>query len=194
MLPDDALSVTDAPGAVLAPDNQTRVLLVDRELGGVAISDTTQGLQYRTWRAWYVSPDVRVAPEDDLGNYTSVNVGAGVTELSLSFDINMRITLAYVQSGVCKLYWYDSSLPGYTTTTFTGASTPFLALDDKRELANSYNDVILFYVKAGNLCCRYQRDRYLDAYEHTLQAVPPGRIVNVGMTDAFRIQLRYKVN
>jgi hypothetical protein len=189
MLPNNSLSLLAPQSVLLDGDNRFRRPLFDYELAGIAINDTSAGMQHRIWKAWYVAPNVLIAPEDDLTNTVSVNVGNSVTELSLSFDINMRVTIAYMQSNICKLYWYDSSAIKYVTSSFDGFTSPFLTLDDKRLEANAYNDVIFFYVHDDNLCCRYQRDRY--TIEHILSEVPSGRIVNAGMSAGNRVQVKY---
>ena len=59
-LPDNVLSTTPVVGNYLSPDNRTRQLLVDYELGGADLNDTTQGSDYQTWTLTYDEPDVIV--------------------------------------------------------------------------------------------------------------------------------------
>ncbi len=87
-----------------------------------------------------------------------------MTEISFSFDVNMQPVVAFVASGQSYLNWYDSSVNDYITTSLgADITTPRVALDDKRYVAtNGYqlSDVILAYIRAGNLYYRQQRDRY----------------------------------
>lgn len=191
MLPTNTLSVTPVVAAYIPPDERPRTLLVDWEMGGIALNDASLGLLVRVWKAWYDGTSIWVAPETDLGSAVAVVTASGITEVSLAFDQAMHVTLTYVQAGAVKLYWYDSTIPGSTTTTFAGASTPMLCLDDKRPEQTSTNDILFFYVNGGtNLCYRQQRDRF--TIERVLATVPgDGRIISVGMHQGLRVQIHY---
>ena len=192
-LPGNALSSIPVISALIAPDNGERTnLLEDFERGGVALNDPTQGLDVRTWRAWSTDgTDIRVAPLPGGAPVTVVISGAvNITELSLSFDQNMGPTLAYVESGDTKLRWFDSVSNTIVTTTWPGAASPLLALDDKRSVAGNYNDVIFGYIRAGQVCYRQQRDRY--EVEYVLGAAPGvgARLLQMGMGVNNRMQFK----
>lgn len=193
-LPDNTLSVTPIPSALLSPDGRLRssllpaTLLVDYELGGVALQDPTQGLRVQNWMAYLSGNTIYCVPEAG-GTPTAILSDSGITELSLSFSQNMDVHLAYVAAGVTKLYWYDSNLPGQTTTVFAGADSPFLCLDDKRPEQGANSDILFFYTRAGKLYYRQQRERFQT--ERELATLPPGltRIVNLGMGQNLRVQV-----
>ena len=158
---------------------------VDYEMGGVALNDPSQGLLVKIWRLRYVSPDVRISA-DGVAEST-LFTAAGLTELSLAFDQNMRPVVAYVQSGEAKLRWYDALTESVTTTTLAaGVETPRVCLDDKRPLQFGNSDVILAYVRDGGLYFRAQRDRY--DVEYLLQADVGGTLIRVGMNEISRLQ------
>lgn len=191
-MPGDAISSTAVQAALLSPDNRDRTdLLLDYELGGVALNDPSQGLQVQPWEAWSDGAHVWVAPSPGRSPTTLLLTGSGITEVALSFDQNMRPTVAYVEAGLAKLFWFDTSIGAMVTTSYAGATSPMLTLDDKRPVATlgGTSDVLFFYLLAGSLCYRQQRDRF--TIERVLGAVPPAstRINRVGMGANNRLQI-----
>jgi hypothetical protein len=193
-LPGNQFTTTAVRGDFLAPDDRVRTsLLVDYEMGGIASGDPSAGLQYQAWEGRVNAGTIQVRP-DGAGAWTDVTTDSGITEIAIAFDQNMRATVAYVAAGSAKLYWYDATLPGFTTTTFAGATSPVVTMDDKRAAEVGLNDVLFFYIKAGRVCYRQQRDRY--ATERDLGAAPTGmtRILRWGFTNLFRVQLEFGVD
>lgn len=192
-LPDNTLSTTPAPATPLAPDGTERNdPTVDYELGGIALNDPSQGNQVQVWRCWTDGTSVWVAPDNNLPAKTLILTDFDITEVSIGLDQNMAPTVAYVAGGVCKLYWFDSLISGYRTTTYPNHYTPMLTLDDKREGQSAVNDVLFFYVRDRKLCYRQQRDRY--GVERVLQAVPSNevRIMSLGLSSNGRLQAKMK--
>ena len=192
MLPDDRLPTS----TVVSPFLGSRALpiskIVDYEDGGAGINDASQGLLFQRWRALLLNPgqpDSYVqldAPSAEA--FTLVSL-PGLTEISISFDQLMRPTLAYVQNDVAYLRWYDSAAADYVTDEVgTGIITPRVSLDDKRFIAsNGYqnNDVILAYIKDGDLYYRQQRERY--TVERLLKTgVKP--LIKIGFNRGLRFQ------
>ena len=194
-IPDGVFSTTPVESALLSPDGYERFdLLEDFERGGVAINDPTQGYDVRDWRAWSDGTTVWVAPLPGLFPITEVHSGVGITEISLAFDQNMAPTVAFVEAGLVKLRWYDSLIEGMTTTSYPGARSPMVCLDDKRQIASQTNDIIFAYVRDEQVRYRQQRDRF--GVEYTLGATPsPGsRIVGLGMGVNWRLQVKLTVS
>jgi len=191
-LPLDALApdLVGAPGALLAPDDIGRPTRVqDYELGGVALNDASLGLQYQKWRLRLLGTDLRLSPEPYTAE-TTIIIAAGITECSLAFDQNMNVSVAYVALNQAYLYWYDTALANYTTTTLdVDVRSPFLTLDDKRDGTNNRNDVLLFYIRTNRLCYRQQRDRY--TIERTLAWFDGSQVTikKAGMNDGLRMQI-----
>lgn len=176
--------------AMLPPDNRVPSALHDYEMGGVALQDPSQGLQVQPWECWLQGDEVRIRP---VGDSASVVLFAapGIQSLSFTFDRNMNPTVAYMQDGVCRLWWYDSTIPGMTTSTFPGATQPRLTHDDKREVASPWADVILAYVREGSLYYRLQRDRF--GVEYLLATgITRGQLRNVGMNRGLRLQFEIR--
>lgn len=191
-LPYDVLSPTPASSALLVPDDIGRPTRVeDYERGGVAVGDASQGLDVQNWRLRLVGTDLRLSPEPYTAETTILTV-AGVSECSLSFDQNMNVSVAYVAFAQAKLYWYDTALPGYTTTTLDAdVRSPFLSFDDKRPFAtnSNRNDVLLFYIRTNRLCYRQQRERFNT--ERTLAWFDGSQVTikKAGMNDGLRMQI-----
>lgn len=197
MLPGDQLSTT----SVVAPFIGSRGLpisaIVDYEDGGIAINDPSRGLLFQRWRALLLNPgQVDSYVQLDAPSVTPFTLVAlpNLTEISISFDQLMRPTLAYVQNGIAYLRWYDSAAAEYVADTIgAGIITPRVSLDDKRFIAsNGYqsSDVILAYIKNGDLYYRQQRDRY--TIERLLKTgVKP--LVKVGFNRGLRFQFMSEV-
>lgn len=143
-------------------------LLEDWELGGIGIQDPSQGLRVQTWRG-YVSTNGKSilisAPNTAaITKYTASGTNT-ISEVSITFDQNMRPIIAFVESGVPKLQWYDSvSQTEIVTTLALDVRSPRVSLDNKRRFFEVSSDVILAYIRGGNLYIRQQRDRYTIEY------------------------------
>lgn len=196
-LPNNALSASPAPSNFVGARALPTSKIVDYEDGGIAIQDTSKGLMYQRWRALLINPgrsDSYVQLDaESVSPFTLISL-PGITEISISFDQLMRPTIAYVQSNIAFLRWYDSSVSDYVTTEIgAGIITPRVALDDKRFAAtNGYqtNDIVLAYIKAGDLYYRQQRDRY--SIERLLKiGVKP--LIKVGFSRGLRFQFMSEV-
>ena len=197
MLPENELSSSPAPANFVGARAFPISKIVDYEDAGIAINDASRGLLYQRWRALLLNPgepDSYVqldAPE--VAAFTLVEL-PGLTEISIAFDQLMRPTLAYVQAGTAYLRWYDSASSAYVTDTI-GADiiTPRVTMDDKRFIATEgyqTNDVILAYVRGGNLYYRQQRDRFLT--ERLLKTgVNP--LIKIGFSRGLRLQFMHEV-
>ncbi len=197
MIPEERLSTELVYAPFIVPDPEPSAL-VSRELGGIALSDPSQGLEIKVWTATVVpgNPDQIQVGADDVAPVT-ITSAFNVTNISLAFDQNMRPTIAYVAAGQAYLYWYDSFIEDYATTVLPDISTPCVTLDDHRpsQLANS--DIILAYVRDGNLYFKAQRDRY--TVEYLLYpdiniGLPSPEVVAVGMGTNYRLQFRIRGN
>lgn len=190
MIPDNVLSPTPVIAPYSEQVNDPDAPLVDYELGGVALSDTSEGFQVKTWTAFMDGNDVRIQAEDVPA--TTLLTLAGVTEISLAFDQEMRPALAYVQNEAAKLWWYDPALTAYTTVALdSGVTTPRITLDEKRPILVNNSDIILAYIKDNNLYFRAQRDSFL--VEYLLKEDVYGSLVTIAMTDNFRLKFKLRM-
>ena len=198
MIPDNRLSDAPFTGAFLFPDDRWpgerirdgRRILVDYDLGGVALNNPLQGLQVTAWEFRYDDEAVIVAALDGTAEHMLLT-RTGITDLSGTFDSNMQPVVAYSVDVSTYLWWYDGTIPGYTTTLIPGARSPRLTLDDKRQLQDQTRDILLFYLRGGKLCYRQQRDRY--GVERELMDAPHGaeKLGRVGMNRVGRVQIEF---
>ena len=196
-MPQNTLSTESKPRQFVGARSLAITRILDYEDAGRAINDASQGLLYQRWRARLfeqgTADSVVVLDAPEVAPFELVRL-PGITEISISFDQQMRPTLAYVQSGVSYLRWFDT-VPGQYVTTTLGADiiTPRVTMDDKRLTgSNGYqsNDVILAYIRAGNLYYRQQRDRF--TIERLLKVgVKP--LIKIGMSRGLRLQFMSEV-
>lgn len=184
----------------LAPDNRIEESeLVAWELGGIAIQDTSEDLDYQNWKGYWDASDstVYLVP-DDTGIPIPLFVLPDVVEFSFTFDQNMRwSTVCRLSSNQLEHRWFDTAIGDYVVTTYSGIQSIGISLDDKSRLyvAAGRSDIILTYIKTtGQLCWRIQRDRFLTEYTQSGFSVPTTmRITHFGMNSKNRLQWRVGV-
>ena len=185
MLPKNTTSAIAMSALYLPPDDRVTTPFTDYELGGVALSDASKGLMARNWTCWV----------DQYNAWLQMDGAAPIllfqeldlTEISFTFNQNMRWCVTYIQAGVMKLKWWDSLVNAYATTSFFAARTPKVALDDKRYTQLGKSDMILAYIRDNKLCYRQQRDRF--TVERVLRdnLYPGTRLKNIGMGKNLRM-------
>lgn len=190
MLPGDGIpSSVDISGRFLKTDARRTGRLEDWERGGVAVNDASQGLDVHDWRI-NVEPngDVRLTPDGGAG--TVLFSTADISEIALAFDQNMRPAVGYVQDGMLKLRWYDTTVSAYRVVEFFQAKNPKLTLDDKRRSRSGEADIIFAYVRNRALYYRQQRDRFEVEYLLQDNLAPDEKLVNIGMSRNWRLQFQ----
>lgn len=193
MLPNNSLASSNIP-AEFRYKFHRESYLVDYEIGGVAIGDTTLGLELRTWKMEYNEAESQLLlkqyPEDELISVLETGI-TDVKTVTLSFDQVMRPTYAWLsKTNELRHVWFDSTLGNNTTTLYTDIDSVYLTMDDKRDISVAISDVIIIYAKNGNLYYRQQRDRY--NVERLLSPVTmPGRIEKAGFSDGNRFQIKW---
>ncbi|URA06881.1 hypothetical protein QAY90_gp50 [Xanthomonas phage Langgrundblatt2] len=190
MIPENRISTTAVVGSFI-DSFYLGTPLKSVEWGGVAINDTSQGIQVKPWTIEYDRQTGDVFVTAFGVPKTVLFTRADITEVSLAFDRNMQPVVAFVQAGQAKLYFYDDLLPGFTfwETELGSAKNPRVSHDDKRDAQSDISDVILGYVSGSSLRYRQQRDRYLT--ERTLIATGVTRLIHVGMNNKLRLQFMY---
>lgn len=167
------------------------------ELGGVALNDPSQGLAVKLWTA-----RLEIDKETGVGSVyvqaaavvkTLLFSGMGIDEIDVCFDQNMNPFVAYMQSGQGRFYWYNPVVGGMDHTDLpAGCYDLRCSLDEKRPFNIAESDIVLSYIRAGNLCMRYQRDRF--TVEHVLRddLGPSVRLVSMAMNRGSRLQWRLR--
>lgn len=187
MLPQNTYSTVPVPSRFLPPADYITTPLVDYEEGGVGLLDTSQGLQVQIWKAW-LEDDLKIMVKPENGPATELFQATQVSELSLCFDQNMRWSIGFVQAGVLKLNWFDTSVGQRVITTFEDVKNPKMTLDDKRPSQLPNSDMILAYIKGNSLCYRQQRDRFTIEYLLRANLFPGTKLKAIGMGVGLRMQ------
>lgn len=186
MIPENRLSTTNVPAGLLVPINRNDAL-TDFEFAGVGLQNPSQGLNVQLWRLRYneVTGEFLLSAP----NYpeTVQFVRANVSYVSLSFDSNMNPFIGFTENGVSKFWWYDTVLQAqvFDETTIATSSSPYATLDDRRQSQSAARDVLLFYVRGGDLYYRQQRDRY--TIERSLKTGVIGEVLLAGMQTNLRV-------
>jgi len=134
--------------------------------GPVAIQDPSQGLGVKLWRARAIAEDVLISAPG-VAEFSWYTHTSKIKELSLAFDQNARVVLAFVDSdGGVFMRWFDP-VPNAIVDFVVPGVSPRVTLDDNRPFNGANSDVILGYVRAGVLRYRKQRDRFTIEYTPT---------------------------
>src|SRR5690606_8212638 len=190
MLPNGVLSTVPVPAAFRPPHDRVKERLIDYELGGRAIQDSSEGLEVKVWTAEADEQTGSIMLSAPGVTPVEVLVVPGVQEISLTFDQNMQPALAYLTADGAFLYWFDTTLPGFTTLALpAGSHSPRITLDDKRATQTANSDIILAYMRGGALYYRQQRDRFLIEYE-LANGLHGAELDQIGMNTLNRLQFR----
>ena len=192
-LPDNILSTTVQKSQFIGAKSLISTRTVDYEDGGIGVEDPTEGLLYQRWRCRLSGDDILLSspntPEYIL--FSEENV----TELAFTFDQSMHPIVVFIQAGITKLRWFDSTVPGYIITTIgSDLQYPKITMDNKHVTSsngNQTNDVILAYVRTGNLYYRQQRDSF--TIERLLASGITTRLKKIGMSKGMRLQFMFEV-
>lgn len=191
MIPGNALSASLAISPFVPPDELYTWCkkLIDYEEGGIALNNPTQGLRVQQWRIVAKGPVVTIdAPNNPAILPTTLyTASSSISEISLTFDQNMAPTLAFVEGGQARFWYFDTDTQSRQVLELVGCTSPRCFLDDKRSSQTAASDIILVYLRAGALYYRQQRDRYLT--ERKLKDTEAIGIARCGMTHGNRVQV-----
>lgn len=196
-IPEDRLSTTVISADWLPPDERARQLDEDYEQGPIALNDTSEGINYQPWHLTYnvINGEMTATPETS-GSPVVVLTVLGVTQLSFCFDQNAHVNVAYTTlSGQTYLYWYDTVLGNWTTTTLPSAVfCPTLTMDDKRPTQTTINDFLLWWTEEQldatyTLYSAQQRDRFDPLVPREMAQDVYPYIYKCGMNKGLRVQL-----
>jgi hypothetical protein len=185
------LSLTPVLGRFIGAQRLPNTDTVAYEDGPIALQDPSQGNLYQVWRMRYVNDTVYMA----CATVTEFPLFTlrGITALSFTFDQNARYLMTYCVDNTVYLWWFDPILNRYDQALLVvGGAYPRITLDDKRKSQEGVSQVVLAYIRAGNLCCRVQQDRY--GIEYVIQTQVKGRLIKMGMTNQYRLQFLFEAN
>lgn len=196
MLPLNELSSKATVRGYSMPVKQPGDFLVDWEMGGIALNDSSKGLNFQLWT-------LEVKKHPSISNEWNVFLFAesvaaiilfsaqNITSASLAFDQNMRPFVAFVQNDQAKIYWYDSLVGAQITSDLAiDVRHPVCCVDEHRSFNVSNSDIILAYIRSGWLRYRQQRDRY--TIEYDLCEVGDAELLSVAMNVGLQLQFRIR--
>lgn len=192
MFTDNSLSSVPAPSNFIGARREITQKKIDKSDGGISIRDPSRGLFYQIWTA-QVESNLDLETDDIMvsaANYPAFSIyqGWGITEISLAFDLSCNPIVAFVEKGVSKVRWWDSSIRDYTTTEVgEHCLDPKVCLDEPRSENGINSDVILAYLKDAALYFRMQRDLY--QIEYLLDEGPFLELQKLGL-GALRLQFQ----
>lgn len=195
MIPNQRLATDPLEADFYGPrnDNQINNTHIDRDFGGVAFQDPTEGLLYQEWTGRVINNHTQVTIEaPNTPPIVVVTAPEGISEFAFTFDQNMNVAVAYVTRGITYLNWYDTIAGQQVTTEFGwGFNNPRVTLDDKHTASTATSDIILAYLRNGHLYYRQQRDRY--TVEYLLMEDFPGTLERIGLNDKNALQFECRI-
>lgn len=183
---------TAKAGGLLLPDSKSRVNGVDWELGAPqGATDITR--RTRTWKSRLNGTVVEVSEDDVVWSPVLTVPNIEFSSFTFSFDLAMRPIVSYRlnSSTDYKLYWYDTTIPGYTTITVPSVTSAFLTFDYPLDGSLAGAEVVWFYTNAGRCKYRRQSDRF--TVEYDFGAIPSGltRVTGAGLGRNWRMHVRF---
>lgn len=186
MIPGNAITVDTIQGDFLYLQDQPYTPLSQTVMGGVALQDGSQGRLVKPWTVSFidgVDSTIQVASGSDAPSLTLP--ASGVQTVSLAFDANMSVIIAYQTYIGANLYYYDTVTAQYITRIFPGFTSSRVCVDNPLDFYTASSDVMFGYTFQGNLCYRQQRDRYNT--EYVIKATPK-KLIKLGMSSVNRLQ------
>lgn len=179
MLPLDAVISIATGIPFLEPLNSwVYTPLQEKVLGGTAIGDGAAGRMVQNWFVSYATGMITVYPEGGAPQLTLTI--PNVKTVSLGFDANMSVAIAYIDDVGANLYYYNTLTSGYSVLTVAGATSCRACVDDPRTFDSGASDVIFSYVLSDVLYYRVQRERYQTA--HTIGNAIKQHLIKAGFT------------
>lgn len=158
MIPNTVFADPPVVSDFLPPNDEQYYNFKQTVLGGLDLENTTQGRESRRWVIYYQNATIKVKPENDVVKF-SMPV-SNVKTVSLAFDSDMRMVIAWVTPTGANLYYYDKTSSAYVTKTFTGVTSCRVSADNAKAYYLPYTDVIFAYTLNNKLYYRQQRDNY----------------------------------
>lgn len=190
MIPGNTIISTPIVGSFEYPNTLPYTKQSQTVMGGVAIGDPSQGRLFQTWVVNLTGTTITVGPTSGGTPFTMTATDALPTStITLAFDTNMGVALAWTTAAGAKLYYFDSTTSAYATVDYPGVTSCRLAVDDARSFYSSNSDIMFGYVRAGNLYWRQQRDRY---QTERLVGATNKTLIRLGRSVANRLQFELR--
>lgn len=192
MIPEGRFSLTPITGVLTSPLSLDR--LTGYCMGPVAVQDPSQGFLVKVWTVWVDGFSVYISASG-VTPVLMFTRASKIHNVSLAFDTNANPCIAFQESGLSYLYWYDPVPNTYVFFHIPSAASPYITRDDPRIFNQANADVILGYVSGSALKFRQLRDRYTIEYIPTVGVGGPSVAADIlyyiGINSALRLEWIY---
>jgi hypothetical protein len=186
VIPSNSFTPSPIQGGFRPPNDLDYTPLRQIVWGGQAIGDGTKGRLVKYWEVFLDPSGIVVKPVNGEVAFTLTGINVSeITTVSLAFDNNMGLVIAYTVPAGAHLYYFNSLTNQYVNRFFTGVISCRVCVDDAREFYSSASDVIFAYTLSGNLYYRQQRDRY---DTERLVGATPNKLIKLGQSFVNRLQ------
>ena len=185
MIPGNGFTATPVASDFIDPYDRPYSPAIAYSRGGVALNDGSQGREVGLW--FVTASDTTIDVHSEAGGLQLSLPIPGASNVSLAFDQNMQPAIAYSQSGVHRLRYFDTLLADFNTLVEPTATSARCVIDDAREAFGAASDIVWAYIRDGVLYYRIQRDRYL--IEYTVGPAE-GTITGMGPNQGLRLQFK----
>ena len=160
-------------------------------IGPTGINDPSKELNNKFWAAYADTGNLYLRDTVNSTDTLILNEIDGIAKVSLAFDQNANDTYAYItDTGVLKLRFFDSLIPGDSLVDLGPAQSVTLTMDMKYYPSSGQSDILLYYIRDGAIYCRVQRDRFLIEYA-TPVTTGASRLLGSGMRADYRFQVTW---
>lgn len=189
MIPNNVLVTTDEYVRLTEPESLKKSGLIDYERGGVALGNSSEGLNSYNWTLTVKDKHKAMLSREGQGEVQVYEYPSRPIDIAFCFDQSMNVVLAWQDTNFnLFLRRYSTSLGAFSVVPFGLGKCPRLTLDEKRPEFIGNSDVIFAYISNKALKYRVQREGY--NIEHVVEDDMLGsqRLARIGVK-AFRLQL-----
>lgn len=189
MIPYNTLVLTDRYTRLVEPESLKKTGLVDYEKGGVALGDSSEGLNKYNWELNVVSNTKAMLHREGITPIQVFTYPSKPLDVAFCFDQSMNVVLAW-QDKDFNLYLrrYNSATNSFQVLNLGIGKCPRLTLDEKRSEFISNSDVILAYITNKSLVYRVQREGFNTIHVVEEEMLASQRLARIGVK-GFRLQM-----
>lgn len=189
MIPYNTLVLTDRYTRLVEPESLKKTGLVDYEKGGVALGDSSEGLNKYNWELNVVSNTKAMLHREGITPIQVFTYPSKPLDVAFCFDQSMNVVLAW-QDSEFNLYLrrYNSATNSFQVLNLGIGKCPRLTLDEKRSEFISNSDVILAYITNKSLVYRVQREGFNTIHVVEEEMLASQRLARIGVK-GFRLQM-----
>lgn len=189
MIPYNTLVLTDGYTRLVEPESLKKTGLVDYEKGGVALGDSSEGLNKYNWELNVVSKTKAMLHKEGTTPIQVFTYPSKPLDVAFCFDQSMNIVLAW-QDSEFNIYLrrYSGSINAFETINLGSGKCPRLTLDEKRAEFIQNSDIILAYITNKSLVYRVQREGFNTIHVVEEEMLASQRLARIGVK-GFRLQM-----